>query len=88
MFYSSIPGGAGNRVQNGSGTHPAYYTMGTKGSLPGGKAAGARSYPFNSPIHVHGAELKRSTETTLPLPLVSKIINIVYCRIYFETKRH
>jgi hypothetical protein len=38
--------GAGNlslqhRVQNGSGAHPASYPMGTKGSFPGGKAAGA-----------------------------------------------
>jgi hypothetical protein len=36
--------GAGNfslhhRVQNGSGAHPAYYPMGTRGSFPGGKAA-------------------------------------------------
>jgi hypothetical protein len=45
-FYGSIPGGAGNfslhhRVQNGFGAHPASYAMGTKGSFPGGKAAGA-----------------------------------------------
>jgi hypothetical protein len=41
-----FPAGAGNfsvhhRVQNGSGAHLASYTIGTKGSLPGGKAAGA-----------------------------------------------
>jgi hypothetical protein len=30
-------------VQNGSGAHPASYPMGTKGSFPGGKAAGACS---------------------------------------------
>jgi hypothetical protein len=29
------------RVQNGSGAHPAFYPMGTSGSFPGGKAAGA-----------------------------------------------
>jgi hypothetical protein len=29
-----------HRVQNGSGAHPASYPMGTRGSLPGGKAAG------------------------------------------------
>jgi hypothetical protein len=29
-----------HRVQNGSGTHPASYSMGTRGSFPGGKAAG------------------------------------------------
>jgi hypothetical protein len=38
--------GAGNfslhhRGQNGSGAYPASYPMGTKGSIPGGKAAGA-----------------------------------------------
>jgi hypothetical protein len=38
--------GAGNfslhhRVQNGSGAHPASYPMGTRGSFPGSKAAGA-----------------------------------------------
>jgi hypothetical protein len=41
-----FPAGAGNfslhhRVQNGSGTHPASYPMGSRGSFPGGKAAGA-----------------------------------------------
>jgi hypothetical protein len=37
--------GAGNfslnhRVRNGSGAHPASYSMGTRGSFAGGKAAG------------------------------------------------
>jgi hypothetical protein len=41
-----FPAGAGNFslhhcVQNGSGAHPASYPMGTRGSFPGGKAAGA-----------------------------------------------
>jgi hypothetical protein len=41
-----FPAGAGylslhHRVQNGSGVHPASYSMGTRGSFPGGKAAGA-----------------------------------------------
>jgi hypothetical protein len=41
-----FPAGAGNfslhhRVQNGYGAHPASYPMGTRGSFPGGKAAGA-----------------------------------------------
>jgi hypothetical protein len=41
-----FPAGAGNfslhhRVQNGSGAHQASYPMGTTGSFPGGKAAGA-----------------------------------------------
>jgi hypothetical protein len=30
-----------HRVQNGSGAHPASCPMGTKGSFPGVKAAGA-----------------------------------------------
>jgi hypothetical protein len=39
-----FPAGAGNfsfhhRVQNGSGTHPASYPMGTRGFFPGDKAA-------------------------------------------------
>jgi hypothetical protein len=41
-----FPAGAGNfslhhYVQAGSGAHPASYPMGTKGSSPGGKVAGA-----------------------------------------------
>jgi hypothetical protein len=41
-----FPAGAGNfslhhRVQNGSGAHPASYSMGSRGSFPGDKAAGA-----------------------------------------------
>jgi hypothetical protein len=41
-----FPAGAGNfslhhRIQNGSGAHPASYTMDTRGSFPGSKAAGA-----------------------------------------------
>jgi hypothetical protein len=47
------PAGAGNfslhhRVQNGSGTYPASYQMNTRGSFPGGKAAGAWSWPLTS----------------------------------------
>jgi hypothetical protein len=41
-----FPAGAANfflhhRFQNGSGTHPVSYPMGTRVSFPGGKAAGA-----------------------------------------------
>jgi hypothetical protein len=35
-----------HRVQNGSGAHPASYQMSTRGSFPGGKAAGAWSWPI------------------------------------------
>jgi hypothetical protein len=37
-----------NRVQNGSGVHPASYPMGTGVSFPWGKAAGAWSWPLPS----------------------------------------
>jgi hypothetical protein len=45
-----FPAGAGNislhhRVQNGSGAHPASYPMSIRCSFPGGKAAGAWSWP-------------------------------------------
>jgi hypothetical protein len=48
-----LPAGAGNlslhhRIQNGSGAHPVSYLMGTRGSFPGGKAAGAWSWPLTS----------------------------------------
>jgi hypothetical protein len=48
-----FPAGAGNfslhySVQNGSGAHPTSYPMGTRGSFPGGKAAGAWSWPLTS----------------------------------------
>jgi hypothetical protein len=41
-----FPAGAGNfslhhRVHNGSGAQPASYPVSTRGSFPGGKAAGA-----------------------------------------------
>jgi hypothetical protein len=48
-----LPAGTGNfslqhRIQNGSGAHLASYPMGTRGSFPGGKAAGAWSWPLTS----------------------------------------
>jgi hypothetical protein len=48
-----VTAGAGNfslhhRVQTGSGAHPVSYPMGRRGSLPGGKAAGAWSWPLTS----------------------------------------
>jgi hypothetical protein len=72
-----FPARAGNfslhlRVQNCSGAHPGSYTMGKRGSFPGGKAAGAWSWPLNpssaevkewmeiylhSPIRLHGVVL-------------------------------
>jgi len=46
MEYTYFPNVAGIfsphlRVQTGSGAHTASYPMGTRGSFPGGKAAGA-----------------------------------------------
>jgi hypothetical protein len=46
-----FPAGAGNfslhhRVQNGSGAPPTSYPRGTGGSFPGGKAAGAWTWPL------------------------------------------
>jgi hypothetical protein len=35
-------------IQTGSGAHPASYPIGTGGSFPGGKAAGAWSWPLTS----------------------------------------
>jgi hypothetical protein len=48
-----FPAGAGNFslhhcVENGFGAHSASYPMGTKGSFPGGKAAGAWSWLLTS----------------------------------------
>jgi hypothetical protein len=48
-----VPLGARNfsphhRVQTGSGAHTASYPMDTRGSFPGGKAAGAWSWPLTS----------------------------------------
>jgi hypothetical protein len=45
--------GAGNfslhhRLQNGSEAHPASYLLGTRGSFPGGKAAGAWNWALTS----------------------------------------
>jgi hypothetical protein len=72
-----FPAGVGNfslhhRVQNGSGTHPASYPMGTRGSFPGVKRPGreadhsppcsaevknAWSYTSTPPIRLHGVVL-------------------------------
>jgi hypothetical protein len=46
MIAVRIPAGAGNyslrhRVQTGTGANPAPYPLGTRGSFPRGKAAGA-----------------------------------------------
>jgi len=37
-----------HRVENGSGAHRASYTMSTRGTFPGDKAAGSWSWPLTS----------------------------------------
>jgi hypothetical protein len=80
-----FPLGAGNfclhhHVQNGSGAHPASCLVGTRGSFPGGKAAGTWSWPLPSTAEVkewvelylhspnmlswHGAQLKHRDNFT------------------------
>jgi len=44
-----------HQVQNGSGTHPASYPMGTRGSFPGSKASEGWSWPFTF-IYCRGQE--------------------------------
>jgi hypothetical protein len=53
MIGSSSPGRSWEfslhyRVQTGSGDHPSSYPLGTRGSFPGGKAAGEWSWPVTS----------------------------------------
>jgi len=49
MIEGSSPGGSlHHRFQTGSGAHPASYPMGTRVSIPGGKAAGSWSWPLAS----------------------------------------
>jgi hypothetical protein len=72
-----VPAEAGNfslhhHVQTSSGAHPASYPIGTRGSFPGSRAAGAWSWSltsiscrgqeclelyFHSPIRLHGVVL-------------------------------
>jgi hypothetical protein len=72
-----FPAGAGNfslhRVQNGSVAHPASYPMGTRGSFPGGKAAG-READHSPPTC---AEVKECVELYLhsPIPLHSVVLS-------------
>jgi hypothetical protein len=53
MIGVRFPAGAGNfslqhRIQTGSGAHLPSYPVGTEGPFPGGKAAGAWSWPLTS----------------------------------------
>jgi hypothetical protein len=46
-------------VQTGSGAHPAPYTSVTVGYFPGGKAAGAWSWPLTSSAEVRNADRRQ-----------------------------
>jgi hypothetical protein len=65
-----FPAGAGNfslhhRVQNGSGAHPASYSVGTRGSFPGVKRPG-READYS---HPSSAEAKEWMEPYLHSPI-------------------
>jgi hypothetical protein len=65
-----------HRVQNGSGVHPASYPMGTRGSFPGGKSAGAWSWPLTL-IHCRGQECVKLTSTP-------QYIFMVWCLVKYR----
>jgi hypothetical protein len=72
MIGVRFPAEVGNfslhhRVQTGSGTHPASYPMGTRGSFLGNKAAGALSWPLAS-IQCQGQRMRGAIP---PLPNMS-----------------
>jgi hypothetical protein len=74
-----FPAGAGNfslhhRVQNGTGTHPASYPMGTRGSFPGGKAAGG----VKLTTHLHIVSRSRLRGAIPPLP---QYVFIAWCLV-------
>jgi hypothetical protein len=102
-----VPVGGGNfslnhRVQNDYGAHPAFSPMGTRGSFPGGKAAGEWSWPLTS-IQRRGQECVglylRSPNTpsgkTSPLPYlkVSRAkrcsnTSVTYCTVHNFTRHY
>jgi hypothetical protein len=75
-----------HHVQNGSGAHPGSYPVGTRGSFPGDKATRPWSWSLTSikcrgrmrgtipPLPQYAfmvwCSVKKSTGTTLPLPLI------------------
>jgi hypothetical protein len=65
-----VPAEAGNfslnhRIHTASGTHPASYPVGSRGSFPGGKAVGAWSWPLTSSAEVECVEVYLSSPSTL-----------------------
>jgi hypothetical protein len=85
-------------VQSGSGAHPASYPLGTGGSFPGGKTAGAWSWPpppsaevkngwAIPPLpHMSSLHSDLSTGTTLPLPYILMNKANLHVRIVAFTK--
>jgi hypothetical protein len=72
MIGIRLPGGTGNfslrhRVQTGSEAHPASYPMGTWGSFPGGKTAGAWRWPLTS-IYCRGQRISGAIPPLLTMP--------------------
>jgi hypothetical protein len=66
-------------VQTGSGAHPASYPIGTRGSIPGGKEAGAWSLPLTS-VWCRG---QRMSGAIHPLPQYSFM---AWCSV--KNKKH
>jgi hypothetical protein len=74
-----FPAGTGkfslhHRFQNGSGDHPVSYPMGTRGSFPGVKAAGAWSWPLTS-IYCQGHGMNGA------LPPLSQYAFMAWCSV-------
>jgi hypothetical protein len=59
-----------HRVQTGSGALPVSYTMGTRGSFPGDKAAGAWSWPLTS-IYCRGQRMNGAIHPLLQYAFMS-----------------
>jgi hypothetical protein len=79
-----VPAGAGNfslhhRVQTGSGAHPASYPVVTKGSFPGGKAAGAWSWPLTS-------HLVPRSRVRWAIPPLTQYASMAWCSV--KNKKH
>jgi hypothetical protein len=67
-----------HRVQNGSGAHPASYPMGIRCSFPGGKAAGAWSWPLTS-IWCRGQRMSRA------IPSLPQYTCMAWCSVLKST---
>jgi hypothetical protein len=78
-----FPAGSGNfslhhHVRNGSGAHPVFYAVGTRGCFPGCRAAGAWSWPLTS-IYCRGQRMRGA------ISLLPQYVFMAWCSI---TKKH